>query len=466
MVIARLALRGRGNGVFGGRGSGQRTAGQGAAASAGAASAGAASAGAASAGAASAGVSQAAGERLASRERLEPPSPGAPDPADGGPGQGPRRGRLLIVAGVAIAVIAAATGYVVLHGGHSAPAGRSGRGRGTVAALKIAGITPATGTRRVDGSSPVTVQFSAPLAAGSPMPVIRPAVAGSWSTIGDDATFTPARAFRPDTRYRVTVPAAVREAGGGALGRTATAAFTTRGYSSLRLAQLLAQLGYLPVSWTPAQGTAMRSEEQDSGYITGSPQSLAFDPPAGKFRMAWGYPAMLTSQWRPDAGNVVLRGAVMAFQSEHHLTIDGTVTARLWAALFRAAAAGHRNASGYTYALASKNVPESLTIWHDGRRVFSSLANTGIPVSPTVDGTFPVYMKYRFQIMRGTNPDGSSYADPVSFVSYFNGGDAVHYFPRGSYGFQQSLGCVELPYSAAEQAYPYLTYGSLVTVAG
>jgi lipoprotein-anchoring transpeptidase ErfK/SrfK len=116
--------------------------------------------------------------------------------------------------------------------------------------------------------------------------------------------------------------------------------------------------------------------------------------------------------------------------------------------------------------VASKSLPETLTIWHDGRQVFRSLANTGIPVSPTVDGTFPVYQKFRFQIMRGVNPDGSSYADPVSYVSYFNGGDAVHYFPRGSYGFQQSLGCVELPYSSAEQAYPYLTYGSLVTVAG
>jgi len=66
----------------------------------------------------------------------------------------------------------------------------------------------------------------------------------------------------------------------------------------------------------------------------------------------------------------------------------------------------------------------------------------------------------------GTNPDGSHYSDPVSFVSYFNGGDAVHYFPRGSYGWQQSLGCVELPYYSAQRAYPYLTYGSLVTVRG
>jgi len=163
---------------------------------------------------------------------------------------------------------------------------------------------------------------------------------------------------------------------------------------------------------------------------------------------------------------VVLRGAVMAFQSEHGMTRSGTTGAKLWAALFRAVRTGQRNASGYTYALASKSLPESLTIWHNGHIVMRSLANTGIPVAPTADGTFPVYERFRFQIMRGTNPDGSSYADPVSFVSYFNGGDAVHYFPRGGYGYEQSLGCVELPYDAAEQAYPYLTYGSLVTVAG
>ena len=47
--------------------------------------------------------------------------------------------------------------------------------------------------------------------------------------------------------------------------------------------------------------------------------------------------------------------------------------------------------------------------------------------------------------MRGTNPDGGTYADPVQFVAYFNGGDALHYMPRTSYGDPQSLGCVELP---------------------
>jgi hypothetical protein len=88
------------------------------------------------------------------------------------------------------------------------------------------------------------------------------------------------------------------------------------------------------------------------------------------------------------------------------------------------------------------------------------------PGLPTADGTFPVYLRYYFQIMQGTNPDGSQYADPVYYVSYFNGGDAVHYFSRGGYGYNQSLGCVELPWDAAKKADPYLTYGSLVTVTG
>ena len=157
-------------------------------------------------------------------------------------------------------------------------------------------------------------------------------------------------------------------------------------------------------------------------------------------------------------------GAIMAFQTDHQMTADGQVSPALWKAVFRAAAGQQINTAGYTYAVASKNLPESLTIWHNGRRVFNSYANTGIGVAPTADGTFPVYERFRFQIMSGTNPDGSHYADPVQYVAYFHGGEAVHYFPRGSYGWPQSLGCVELPFGPASRAWPYLTYGSLVTV--
>ena len=38
-------------------------------------------------------------------------------------------------------------------------------------------------------------------------------------------------------------------------------------------------------------------------------------------------------------------------------------------------------------------------------------------------------------------------------MNYFNGGDAVHGYPRASYGFPQSNGCVELPIETAKLHY-------------
>lgn len=66
--------------------------------------------------------------------------------------------------------------------------------------------------------------------------------------------------------------------------------------------------------------------------------------------------------------------------------------------------------------------------------------------------------------MRGANPNGSKYADPVQYVAYFHGGDAVHYIPRANYGIPQSLGCIELDLADAATAWPYLAYGTIVTV--
>jgi lipoprotein-anchoring transpeptidase ErfK/SrfK len=68
--------------------------------------------------------------------------------------------------------------------------------------------------------------------------------------------------------------------------------------------------------------------------------------------------------------------------------------------------------------------------------------------------------------MSGTNPDGSKYKDPgIPWVSYFNGGDALHGFVRGSYGYPQSDGCVEMPPANSAVVYPLTPIGTLVTVA-
>jgi hypothetical protein len=336
--------------------------------------------------------------------------------------------------------------------------------------FRVISVTPASGSADANGSLPVRVTFSAPPNGRSPMPTLTPGVPGNWQIIGDSMVFTPKTAFGPSTKITLSVPAGrsgVRSAAGVTLASPKTEVYTTAKFSTIRLAQILSQLGYLPMM-LESPNLAMQTESVVNLRKTGLAGEIgaAYDPPAGVFTMDAGYPASLASKFSPDLQNVVMRGAIMAFQSEHKMSVSGTVSLAFWMALFKAALAGQVNANGYTYGVASQVDPETLTIYHNGHVVLRSPANTGIPSAPTANGTFPVYEKFLQTWMSGTNPDGSHYHDLVQYVSYFNGGDAVHYFARGAYGFQQSLGCVELPLTQAKQAYPYLTLGSLVTVTG
>jgi hypothetical protein len=373
-------------------------------------------------------------------------------------------------------VIAAVTAVVALVAGGAVYLLTKGGGSSAPTAVTLPGpfrvisVTPASGSADANGSLPVRVTFSAPPNGRSPMPTLTPGVPGNWQIIGDSMVFTPRTAFGPSTKITLSVPAGrsgVRSAAGVTLASPKTEVYTTAKFSALRLAQILSQLGYLPMMWE-SPNLAMQTESAVNLRKTGLAGEIgaAYDPPAGIFTMDTGYPASLASKFSPDLQNVVVRGAIMAFQSEHKLSVSGNVNLAFWVALFKAALAGQVNANGYTYAVASQVDPETLTIYHNGHVVLRSPANTGIPSAPTANGTFPVYEKFLQTWMSGTNPDGSKYHDLVQYVSYFNGGDAVHYFARGAYGFQQSLGCVELPLSQAKQAYPYLTLGSLVTVTG
>jgi peptidoglycan hydrolase-like protein with peptidoglycan-binding domain len=226
-----------------------------------------------------------------------------------------------------------------------------------------------------------------------------------------------------------------------------TLADGAHGPDVLRLQQLLARWGYLPVSFQARAG-------EQPLYVA--------SPRRGRFTWRFDAPAELRSQWQPGVYGTVTRGAVMSFEADHGLAIDGVAGRRVWLALL-----GKRPAkrAAYTYALVRESSPETITIYQTGHQTFSSPANTGIPQAPTALGTYPVYLRYTSTTMQGTNPDGTHYDDPgVPWVSYFNGGDAVHGFLRASYGSPQSLGCVELPYSAAQTAYELMNYGTLVTV--
>ncbi len=337
------------------------------------------------------------------------------------------------------------------------------------AGLQLVSMSPATGTRGVNGASPIQVQFSAPLAASSPMPTLSPSIPGNWTVQGDDAVFTPTVGYSENTKVTVKIPgglagmisaAGANVGDGGTLSSSLSQSFTTGSFSTMRLQQLLTQLGYLPMTWTSKSHTTISPTNAHAEL------AAAYSAPAGTFTWQAGYPSSLTDQWKAGSYNILDDGAVRAFESVTGLTMGGSAGRTVWTDLLKAVAAGKHNPNGYTYALANQNSPENLKIWHNGRLVLESPANTGIAASPTEDGTFPVYLKYYFSYMKGTNPDGTKYDDPVYYASYFNGGDAVHEFSRGSYGWYQSLGCVELPWDSAQKAYPYLTYGSLVTVTG
>lgn len=335
------------------------------------------------------------------------------------------------------------------------------------APLRLLSVSPAGGAHDANGGGPVTLTFSSALSPATPLPTLSPKIAGSWKVTGATATFTPTAGFLPDTKVKLTIPGGMTGAAASAdtLKQASSVSFTTGSYSTLGLQQILTQLGYLPFTWTPAT-TA-------TDAVTSAPASMneevstAYAPAAGTFTFKPGYPSQLTSQWKVGKDNMLDQGAIRAFESVQGLTMDGVAGPDVWAHLLTAAAKNQMNPNGYTYALASQDSPhESLKVWHNGKVILNTPANTGIPGANTADGTFPVFERLQFQIMKGTNPDGSKYSDPVYWISYFDGGDAVHYFDRPAYGYYQSLGCVELQWSPAKFIWPYLTYGTLVTVTG
>jgi len=371
---------------------------------------------------------------------------------------------VVIVAGCTFAATSAHSSgqQNLVNAGNSKPATKSAAPTGP---LRLLSVSPAGGTRDANGGAPITLTFSSALSPATPLPTLTPKIAGSWRVSGATATFTPSAGYLPDSKVTLKVPGGMTGSLAGSLTNAASVTFTTGNYSTLRLQQVLAQLGYLPLTWSPATGDAAAPAPAPAGL--NEQVSDAYAPPAGTLTFKPGYPSQLIRQWHAGQSNMLDDGAIRAFEYNHGLTMDGVAGPQVWTALLAAAAKNQVNPSGYTYALASQDSPnETLKVWHNGKLILNTPSNTGISAANTQDGTFPVYERLQFQIMKGTNPDGTKYADPVYWISYFNGGDAVHYFDRGSYGFYQSLGCVELPLSPAKFIWPYLTYGTLVTVTG
>lgn len=331
--------------------------------------------------------------------------------------------------------------------------------------LRVVSVSPAGGTANVAANAPITVTFSAPVATGQPDPTVSPALPGTWTTSGSTMTFHPDGGFVPATSVTVTVPAGVRGAprtNTVPLAAAVATAYTVAPGSILRLQELLAELGYLPLTFTSAatpSAPALGAEPTAANLVSSSPLLGAF---------TWRFPnvpASLQSTWQQGQDTVLLQGAVMAFESDHNLSTDGSAGPQVWATLLAAAAQRQVTTRPYDYLMISQSRPETLQVWSNGNIVASTLCNTGVPGAPTADGTFPVFSRFASTTMTGKNPDGSHYSDPgVQWVAYFNGGDAVHQFARPGYGYPQSDGCVELPSSSAQTVWGLDPIGTLVTV--
>jgi hypothetical protein len=335
----------------------------------------------------------------------------------------------------------------------------SAKGGASDTGFRVLSISPSA-PKGVNPNAEVVVRFSASLPAHPVMPTLVPPTPGLWSKVGPSTLrFSPAAPYMPLTAVKLTVPAGhdgTVAKDGATLRSSVSRTWVIENGSALRMQQLLAQLGYLPMRWTPGSAS--------SAAIT--PLAELYQPPAGSFSWTYAHtPALLKAQFRPGTFDRMTVGAMVAFERTHQMVAYTSVRAIIWPALLSAAQSGSDNPEGYTYAIVSKGTPETLTLWHDGSDVFSSLANTGVAGARTPNGTFFVYLRRAFQYMAGTNPNGTSYDVPVSWINYFDGSDAIHGYPRATYGFPQSNGCVELPVPSADVAYhDWIHYGTLVTI--
>jgi peptidoglycan hydrolase-like protein with peptidoglycan-binding domain len=320
----------------------------------------------------------------------------------------------------------------------------------------VAVSNPQPGSKILPGTS-ITLTFNKPVSKvlGSNRPPV-PGTPGTWHTVNDHSiTFQPSGyGFGLGSTVSVGLPSGVRLV--GANGSSGT--WSVPPGSTLRLQQLLAQQGYLPYNFnTAGSGVALNPAAE---------MAAAIHPPKGNFTLKWhNTPSALTQMWSPGTSGTMTKGAIMAFENTNGMTTDGIATAAVWKALITNQIAKKVSTWGYSFVQVSEGSPETESTWHNGKTVVSGLVNTGIPAAPTAQGVFPVFEHALSVTMSGYNPDGSYYSDPgIPFVSYFNGGDALHYYDRGGYGYQQSLGCVEMPYNEAEAVYPYTPIGQLVDV--
>jgi peptidoglycan hydrolase-like protein with peptidoglycan-binding domain len=362
-------------------------------------------------------------------------------------------GAAALVAGVVVAAAALTHG----NGVEGLLEGRSGGASASASSLAPTRLVAAPGGTLVTGTDPLSVTLSAPVSPTSPPPTLIPSAAGAWHVVGDSDVFTPVSTLLPCSSYTLIVWARTDSSGYAELGRKRAIHLNVACPPIAGLQQGLARLGYLGARFRP-----LYDVHYEAGPETRSEAALhAYHPPHGRLAPdpSDAPPAQL-GQLDPTT-----KGALEVFQEDNGLQATGEPNRITWLTLLYDLTVNKRDPHSYTWVTVTESLPETLFLHRGHRVVFTTPVNTGVPGAETAQGIFPIYARYVSTTMSGEDVDGTKYDVPdVPWVNYFNGGDAVHGYPRESYGFPQSNGCVELPIEAAHTVFEMLQIGDIVEV--
>jgi lipoprotein-anchoring transpeptidase ErfK/SrfK len=102
-----------------------------------------------------------------------------------------------------------------------------------------------------------------------------------------------------------------------------------------------------------------------------------------------------------------------------------------------------------------------LTAYEGHTPVRTTLVSTGLVNTPTPEGQFRIWVKFRYDDMEGPG----YYLANVPYVMYFYKGYGLHgVFWHANFGQPMSHGCVNLPTAEAEWLYNWADVGTLVNI--
>ena len=178
------------------------------------------------------------------------------------------------------------------HASSDGSPGRAGSSSGSSAAemtgFYLKASVPTAGAETVSSNSTISLTFSEPVDLKKAAPVLSPKIGGKWIQKSPTTlAYHLASPFVPSTQETVTLPggpSGLRATNGTELSGHASLTFDIAAGDMLRVQELLAGLGYLPLSYTQSGPPAAVSD-------------LALDQP-GAFAWRWpDQPAQLTSLW-------------------------------------------------------------------------------------------------------------------------------------------------------------------------